>query len=114
MVKKLAEKAINRTQLDFDSHPSSIVELLNRSQQIAKAATVNAGLIDQVGAFPCQEFDQIAHAGLLSAPLDRQLGGLGLGIEASMTGVLLEFYSIWVEAILQSVEFLKVMSMRCN
>jgi alkylation response protein AidB-like acyl-CoA dehydrogenase len=90
MVKKLAEKAINRTQLDFDSHPSSIVELLNRSQQIAKVATVNAGLIDQVGAFPCQEFDQIAHAGLLSAPLDRQLGGLGLGIEASMTGVLLE------------------------
>jgi alkylation response protein AidB-like acyl-CoA dehydrogenase len=90
MVKKLLEKVIDRTQPHFAAHPLSITELLDRSRQIADAAMTNAGSIDQFGAFPCEEFEQIAQAGLLSAPLDRQLGGWGLGIEASMTGVLLQ------------------------
>jgi alkylation response protein AidB-like acyl-CoA dehydrogenase len=91
MVKQLVEKAIDRTQFPyFKAHPASAVELLNRSRQIADDAMDNAGSIDRVGAFPCREFEQIAQAGLLSAPLDRQLGGLGLGIEASMTGVVLQ------------------------
>jgi alkylation response protein AidB-like acyl-CoA dehydrogenase len=92
MVKQLAEEIIDRPQSphDFEAHPASVAELLNRSRQIADAAMHNAGSIDRVGAFPCREFEQIARAGLLSAPLDRQLGGLGLGIEASMTGVILQ------------------------
>jgi alkylation response protein AidB-like acyl-CoA dehydrogenase len=90
MVKKLAEKLIARPQATFKAHPSSVVELLNRSRQIAEAAMANAGSIDHMGAFPCEEFEQLAQAGFLSAPLDRQLGGLGLGIEASMTEVILQ------------------------
>jgi alkylation response protein AidB-like acyl-CoA dehydrogenase len=91
MVKQLAEGIIDRAQfLQFDPHPASISELLVRSRQIADAAMNNAESIDHIGAFPCREFEQIARAGLLSAPLDRQLGGLGLGIEASMTGVVLK------------------------
>jgi alkylation response protein AidB-like acyl-CoA dehydrogenase len=74
----------------FESHPLSIAELLDQSRQIADAAMTNAGLIDHAGAFPCEEFAQIAQVGLLSAPLDRQFGGLGLGIDASMTSVLLQ------------------------
>jgi alkylation response protein AidB-like acyl-CoA dehydrogenase len=91
MIKQLAEDRIDRPPSPhFEVHPASIAELLNRSRQIANDAMHNAGSIDRVGAFPCREFEQIARAGLLSAPLDRQLGGLGLGIEASMTGVVLQ------------------------
>jgi alkylation response protein AidB-like acyl-CoA dehydrogenase len=90
MVRNCSEQALDHNQFCFESHPSPIVELLSKSRQIANDAMANAGSIDHVGAFPCQEFEQIAQAGLLSAPLDRQLGGLGLGIEASMTGVTLQ------------------------
>ena len=89
---KLAVKVVNSAQflLQTQLHPLSISELLERSTEIADYATKNAAKIDQVGAFPCQEFEQIAEADLLSAPLDRRLGGHGLGIEASVTPELLQ------------------------
>lgn len=44
----------------------------------------NAGEIDYEGAFPQQEFQRIADAGLLGAPVAREFGGLGLGAEHGM------------------------------
>lgn len=46
-------------------------------------------MIDKQGIFPVEEFRQIAAAGLLTAPLSRQLGGLGLGFETLHTGEFL-------------------------
>jgi alkylation response protein AidB-like acyl-CoA dehydrogenase len=90
MVEKLAQQVIRCTQSHHELQPLSIPQLLDRSRQIADAAMNNAASIDHAGAFPCKEFEQIAQAGFLSAPLDRQLGGLGLGIDANMTGILLQ------------------------
>ncbi|MBD2091240.1 acyl-CoA dehydrogenase family protein [Microcoleus sp. FACHB-1515] len=61
-----------------------------RAAEISDFAARNAAKIDRNGAFPVEEFQQIAAAGLLAAPLDRKLGGLGLGIEASATRDLLK------------------------
>ena len=84
-------KVVNSAQplLKTCSHPASIPELFTRTTHIADDAFLNAANLDRVGAFPHQEFEQIAKAGLLSAPLDRRLGGLGLGIEAAVTRDLL-------------------------
>jgi alkylation response protein AidB-like acyl-CoA dehydrogenase len=49
----------------------------------------NAATIDCNGAFPVREFELIAKSGLLSAPLAIDLGGLGLGIDASSLPQLL-------------------------
>ncbi|MGB7271891.1 MAG: acyl-CoA dehydrogenase family protein [Geitlerinemataceae cyanobacterium] len=45
--------------------------------------------MDRLGAFPAREFELIASAGLLAVPLQPQWGGLGLGIDASLTHELL-------------------------
>ncbi len=84
-------KVVNSAQplLETHSHPASIPELLTRITHIVDHAFLNAANLDHVGAFPREEFEQIAKAGLLSAPLDRRLGGLGLGIEAAVTYDLL-------------------------
>jgi len=50
---------------------------------------MNAAAIDMHGAFPVQEFEQIAKAGLLAVPLMPEFGGLGLGIDASLTHEML-------------------------
>ncbi len=68
----------------------SIQDVLTRAANLSEYAAHNAATIDQLGAFPVDEFQQIAAAGLLAAPLDRALGGLGLGIEASVTDDLLK------------------------
>lgn len=71
------------------------VENLNRGKflrsvfQIASYCGKNAATIDYCGAFPVEEFKQIAQAGLLAAPLTQGLGGDGWGIEAAATGTLL-------------------------
>ena len=49
----------------------------------------NAAKIDRSGAFPVEEFELIAQAGLLTAPLAGKWGGLGLGIDASSIAQLL-------------------------
>jgi alkylation response protein AidB-like acyl-CoA dehydrogenase len=57
--------------------------------EIADYCTANAAAIDYDGAFPVEEFKQIAEAGLLAVPLMPELGGLGLGIDASVTHEML-------------------------
>ncbi|WP_242021357.1 acyl-CoA dehydrogenase family protein [Nodosilinea sp. FACHB-141] len=42
-----------------------------------------AAAVDEPGAFPANEFEQLAKAGFLAAPLRVTLGGYGLGIEAA-------------------------------
>lgn len=70
-------------------HGSSVDEALLRGAEIADYCAANASAVDRNGAFPVREFKLIAEGGLLAAPLQRELGGLGLGIEASVTRELL-------------------------
>lgn len=72
----------------------SIQEVLSQAAKISEFAAHNASRIDHSGAFPVDEFKQIAAAGLLAAPLDRGLGGLGLGIDASTTHELLKILKL--------------------
>ena len=57
--------------------------------EIADFCAANAAVVDQNGAFPVKEFELIAEAGMLAAPLQPELGGLGLGIDAGVTYELL-------------------------
>lgn len=68
---------------------AAIAELLARAATIAEVCAANAAAIDRLGAFPVREFQQMTAAGLLSAPLHPDLGGLGLGIDAHLTHELL-------------------------
>ncbi len=67
----------------------SVAHVLVRGAEIADFCAANASVIDQNGAFPVKEFELIAKAGLLTAPLQPELGGLGLGIDAAVTYELL-------------------------
>lgn len=64
-------------------------ELLHQTVEIANFCRQNAAEIDRHGVYPALEFEAIASAGLLTAPLAPKLGGLGLGIESSSIGDLL-------------------------
>lgn len=70
-------------------HEPAITEILSRVVDIADFAFSNAAAIDCHRAFPAKEFELIAQAGLLTAPLPRELGGLGLGTQAGGTLPLL-------------------------
>jgi alkylation response protein AidB-like acyl-CoA dehydrogenase len=67
----------------------SIEAIAKETQKIADFAAKNASTLDWQGIFPVEEFQQIAAAGLLAAPLSRRLGGLGLGFETGQTEKLL-------------------------
>ncbi len=71
------------------SHLSPLKECLSHATKIADYCAMNAAAIDIHGAFPVQEFEQIAKAGLLAVPLIPEFGGLGLGIDASLTHEML-------------------------
>jgi len=64
-------------------------EVMQSTLQIAAYCAENAANIDRQGAFPVEEFQRLAAAGLLAAPLAQTLGGLGFGIEAAATADLL-------------------------
>ncbi len=66
-----------------------LTDLVGRVNYVANFCAANAATIDRSGAFPIQEFEVIAEAGLLTAPLARTWGGLGLGIDASSIAKLL-------------------------
>jgi alkylation response protein AidB-like acyl-CoA dehydrogenase len=72
-------------RLPGKQNPLSIAELRVRASEIADFCASNAAAIDHNGAFPAKEFELIAEAGLLAAPLQPELGGLGLGIRADVT-----------------------------
>jgi alkylation response protein AidB-like acyl-CoA dehydrogenase len=67
----------------------SLEAIAKETKKIADFAAANASSLDKQGVFPVQEFQQIAAAGLLTAPLSRRLGGLGLGFETGQTEELL-------------------------
>lgn len=90
----LSKEANITTQLssdviNYERHDVTIAQVLRRAAEVAKYCAANAAAIDQNGAFPQREFELIAETGLLAAPLPRKLGGIGLGIEASVTRELL-------------------------
>ena len=70
-------------------HNLAIAQVLEKAAAIADYSAAHASEIDQNGAFPAAEFQLIAEAGLLAAPLQREWGGLGLGIDANFTRQLL-------------------------
>lgn len=63
----------------------ALAECFASAAEIADYCAANAAAIDCHGAFPVNEFERIAGAGLLAVPLMPELGGLGLGIDASLT-----------------------------
>ncbi|MFM2304911.1 MAG: hypothetical protein RLZZ135_2323, partial [Cyanobacteriota bacterium] len=67
----------------------SLAESFARVGEIADYCAANAASIDRTGTFPVREFEQIAAAGLLAVPLLPEYGGLGLGIDASLTHEML-------------------------
>jgi alkylation response protein AidB-like acyl-CoA dehydrogenase len=67
----------------------SIADVSIQGAKIADFCAANASVIDHNGAFPIEEFELLAEAGLLAAPLQPELGGLGLGIDAEVTHELL-------------------------
>ncbi|MGI8786468.1 MAG: acyl-CoA dehydrogenase family protein [Pyrinomonadaceae bacterium] len=58
-----------------------IQDALGRAKRIADEAKTEAAETDSIDKFPTETMRQIADAGLLSAPLPREFGGLGLGLE---------------------------------
>jgi hypothetical protein len=70
-------------------HDSAVTEALASATEIAEYCAANAATVDCNGAFPALEFELIAKVGQLEDPLHRDLGGLGFGIEASVTRELL-------------------------
>lgn len=68
----------------------SVTDILQRATEIADFCATNAAAVDYNGAFPVKEFELIAQSGLLAAPLQPELGGLGLGIDSTLTWELLQ------------------------
>ncbi len=66
-----------------------LIELIKQTVELAKFCDANASVIDRHDAFPQKEFELIAKAGLLTAPLDYAIGGLGLGIDTGSIRELL-------------------------
>jgi alkylation response protein AidB-like acyl-CoA dehydrogenase len=63
---------------------SPMSEILARSLEVANFCASRAAHIDCNGTYPRQEFERIAEMGLLAAPLQPGLGGVGLGIDNSV------------------------------
>ncbi len=92
-VSRKGEKAItiqfrSPTTVSQDDH-LDITTLLEITRKIADYAFERASDLDQQEVFPAEEFKQLAVAGLLTAPLSKGLGGLGLGFETGDTRELL-------------------------
>jgi alkylation response protein AidB-like acyl-CoA dehydrogenase len=75
---------------ELDRPQINLNDLLQQTVEIGKFCTQNAATIDRHGVYPEREFESIATAGLLTAPLAPKLGGLGLGIETSSIAELLQ------------------------
>jgi alkylation response protein AidB-like acyl-CoA dehydrogenase len=75
---------------EIDRPQLNLADLLQQTVEIASFCAQNAAQIDRHGADPARELESIASAGLLTAPLASNFGGLGLGIETSSIGELLE------------------------
>lgn len=99
VAENLNAKALNKSNISYRITPPSkkmngsgccsLAKAFESVDTIAEYCAFNASEIDHEGAFPIQEFKQIAEAGLLAVPLMPHLGGLGLGIDARFTHELL-------------------------
>jgi alkylation response protein AidB-like acyl-CoA dehydrogenase len=74
--------------------PVSLDQLVRFGVEIGQFCDENAAEVDQAGSFPEKEFAKIAGHGLIAAPLQRDLGGLGLGFESQTIGHLLRLLRI--------------------
>lgn len=74
--------------------PVPVDVLVDRARDVSRFCAVLAPSTDAHGQFPGDEFDQLASAGLLAAPLRRQDGGVGLGTEQGLTAALLDVLRI--------------------
>ncbi|MGB3613918.1 MAG: acyl-CoA dehydrogenase family protein, partial [Elainellaceae cyanobacterium] len=68
---------------------ASAPRLVAIAAQIADQCAAHAADVDHCGAFPQADFQRLATAGLLTAPLRPALGGCGLGVEAGTLHELL-------------------------
>ena len=60
-----------------DADDSALHAALAAADEVAGRAAATAAALDESGVFPAAEFRDLAVAGLLTAPVARQLGGLG-------------------------------------
>jgi len=72
------------------ANTNSIQDVLKRAKQLAADSMAEAAATDSTDKFPVETFRKIAEAKLLSAPLPRELGGIGLGLENGTTLELLQ------------------------
>ncbi|MBW4467507.1 MAG: acyl-CoA/acyl-ACP dehydrogenase [Pegethrix bostrychoides GSE-TBD4-15B] len=68
----------------------TVADAVERAIEVSASCAAQASKIDQHGALPIDEFNQLRQAGLLIAPLAAEWGGLGLGIDASRMSELLQ------------------------
>jgi alkylation response protein AidB-like acyl-CoA dehydrogenase len=74
---------------ELDIYKLELTELIEQMADVISFCSANASAIDRNGDFPAKEFNLIASLGLLTAPLSRSLGGLGLGIDTNIIYELL-------------------------
>jgi alkylation response protein AidB-like acyl-CoA dehydrogenase len=91
-VRKVETIASLSTRETIQQHSLSIAKVLSRASEIADFCAANAAAIDCNGAFPVQEFELMTQAGLLAVALQPELGGLGLGIDSSLTWETLQLF----------------------
>jgi alkylation response protein AidB-like acyl-CoA dehydrogenase len=72
----------------------TVSEVLGSARDIAGFCSANAAAIDCDNSYPARELARIGAAGLLSAPLSRFLGGIGLGFEPGGMADLLRLLTI--------------------
>src|SRR5688500_8717687 len=58
-----------------------VAALLRAASRLAEQLQATAHMLDHEGAVPVGEVQLLTEAGLLAAPVPRDLGGLGLGTE---------------------------------
>ncbi|MBD3883415.1 acyl-CoA/acyl-ACP dehydrogenase [Phormidium tenue FACHB-886] len=89
MVALPRRSVLNNTPLVQAFKQNAIAGILKYITEVKEFCAANAANVDFPNAFPEEEFKLIAELGFLAAPLRRDLGGLGLGIESACTGDLL-------------------------
>jgi alkylation response protein AidB-like acyl-CoA dehydrogenase len=70
-------------------YSQAIAEALACAFQVAERCAAHAGAIDYDGAFPEEEFRWLSEAGLMTAALRPEFGGVGIGVLPGMTPALL-------------------------
>jgi len=73
-----------------ESDANAVQNSLRRAKQIADDSMAEAAATDSTDKFPFETFEKIAAAKLLSAPLPREFGGIGLGLENGTTLEMLQ------------------------